>query len=255
MYQFNIFKATKNQATSLGCLPYMNNFLAVCLTLLAGISSAMAEESVTNVDPLESINRKIFFFNDTVDIYLAKPVAEGYQTITPDFIEDGVTNAFDNLWGINRIINNALQGEFANAGKETGRFVINTTVGLFGTIDVATKLGMDIYRTDFGLTLAKWGFSSGAYLVLPLLGPSSVRDGVGVVGSWQLDPVGNLDHVPTRNELILGRGISDRANLLETEKLITGDKYLFIRDAYLQRRQFLVTGEVPKDDFGDEDYE
>lgn len=237
---------------------YLIGVIACCVALLMGASAhaaeAVEEEVPVNTDPLEAINRKIFFFNDTVDIYLAKPVAKGYQTVTPDFVEDGVTNVFDNLWGINRIINNALQGELVNAGKETGRFLLNTTVGLLGTIDVATKLGMDVYRTDFGLTLAKWGLSSGPYIVLPLLGPSSVRDGVGVVSSWYVDPVGNLNHVPTRNELVVARGISDRAGLLEAEKLITGDKYLFIRDAYLQRRQFLVTGEVPKDNFGDEDF-
>lgn len=213
------------------------------------------EEGEINYDPWESFNRKVFAFNDTVDTYLAKPVAEGYQTITPDFVEDGVSNFFNNLWGISRIINNALQGQFTNAGKETGRFLLNSTVGLLGTIDVATKLGMDVYHEDFGLTFAKWGFSSGPYLVLPILGPSSVRDGVGVVGSFYVDPVAYIDHVPTRNQTTLGRGISDRAGLLEKEKLITGDKYIFIRDAYLQRREFLSSGGVVRDDFGNEDFD
>jgi phospholipid-binding lipoprotein MlaA len=239
-------------------MSFFNRHIRLLLiSCLAGFygSAALAQEEVNNPDPLESINRKIFLFNDTFDKYLGKPVAEGYQTVAPDFVEDGVSNFFHNLWGINRIVNNALQGELSNAGKETGRFLINTTVGLLGTIDVASKLGIGEYHEDFGLTLAKWGFSSGPYIVLPLLGPSSVRDGVGLVGSFQLDPVGNLDHVPTRNQFVVGRGISDRADLLETEKLISGDKYIFIRDAYLQHREFLSNDGVVKDNFGEEDFD
>lgn len=214
-----------------------------------------AEEAVVDTDPLQSINRKIFVFNDTLDMYIVKPVAEGYQKITPDFMEEGVTNFFDNLWGINRILNNALQANFANAGKESLRLLLNTTLGMFGTVDVASRIGMETYREDFGLTLGHWGFSSGPYIVLPILGPSSARDAVGVVESWQVDPVARLNNVSERNEAIVLRGISDRANLLQSEKLITGDKYLFIRDAYLQHRQFMLTGESPKDDFGNEDYD
>jgi phospholipid-binding lipoprotein MlaA len=237
---------------------HRSRFISPLLLTMALFVSpfSMSEEVVAvNIDPLESINRKIFVFNDTLDTYIVKPTAQGYQKVAPQFVEDGVTNFFDNLWGINRILNNALQAKFANAGKETVRLLLNTTLGMLGTVDVASNIGMEIYREDFGLTLGYWGVSSGAFLELPILGPSSLRDGVGVVVSWQVDPVNRVDDVPTRNGLTVARGISDRANLLQAEKLITGDKYLFIRDAYLQRRQYLITGESPKDDFGEEDYD
>lgn len=216
---------------------------------------AFAEQPDTRPDPIEGVNRAVFAFNETADRFVLKPLATGYRYVTPDPVENGINRMFGNAGEIVSIANDLLQGKFARAGTDTGRFLINSTVGLAGFFDVADDLGLvGNEGEDFGQTLGYWGVGEGAYIVLPLLGPSSLRDAPGLVVDSFLNPIGEIDHVPTRNQIYGANAISARSRLLEAEKLIHGDKYIFIRDAYLQRRRHLVNDGAVEDDFGDDYY-
>jgi phospholipid-binding lipoprotein MlaA len=215
-----------------------------------------AEEPATapNPDPWEGVNRKIYTFNDTADRYFLKPVAKGYQAITPQFVEDGIHNMFTNVGEVGSVLNSLLQAKFQHGAEDTGRFLINSTVGLLGFFDVASKLGLQPHDEDFGQTLGYWGVESGPYVVLPLLGPRTVRDAFGAVPDSYTDPIPYvIDHVPTRNQVLAGRVVDMRASLLDAEELMSGDRYIFMRDAYLQRRQYLVNDGVVEDSFGGEE--
>jgi len=218
---------------------------AVMLVASMGVASAtMAEDAQTN-DPLEGFNRAMFAFNDTVDTYALKPIAKGYRFVTPDIIEKGVSNFFDNLGEVSNVVNNSLQGKFSDAGNDALRFAINSTVGVLGLVDVASEFDLPEHDEDFGQTLGVWGVESGPYIVLPLLGPTTARDGAGLVADYFTDPVNYIDDNGDRNAVTLVRLVDTRSRLLVSESLISGDKYTFIRDAYLQRRDFAVSdGEV-----------
>ncbi|CAM3976500.1 MULTISPECIES: VacJ family lipoprotein [Pseudomonadaceae] len=214
------------------------------LSLLPAMSQAASEE-----DPWESFNRPIFRFNDTVDTYALKPIAQGYRAVTPQFLEDGVHNVFGNIGDVGNLANNLLQGKLHNAGVDTGRLIFNTTFGLLGFFDVAKHMGLRKNDEDFGQTLGVWGLDSGPYLVIPLLGPSTVRDATGRVPDSFLTPYPYMDHVPTRNVTRGVQVVDTRANLLQAERLVSGDKYIFIRNAYLQSREFKVKDGQVEDDF------
>lgn len=213
-----------------------------------GLPFAAQAQSETNRDPLEGFNRAMFSFNEGVDKYALKPLAQGYRYVMPDIAETGVNNFFSNLGDVRTAVNSLLQGKVDNALVDLSRVTFNSTFGVAGFIDVATPMGLEKHDEDFGQTLGYWGLGSGPYLVLPLLGPSSVRDGVGLIPDMALDPVGEVDHVPTRNSLYGLRLLDARVQLMAAEQIISGDKYSFVRDAYLQRRQYLVNdGEVQVD--------
>jgi phospholipid-binding lipoprotein MlaA len=215
----------------------------------------VADEGRDN-DPLEAFNRAIFSFNDTADRWLLKPVARGYRAVTPNPIEHGVGRMFNNLGEVLNVVNDVMQGKFRQAGNDSGRFLVNSTVGLAGFFDVAQHWGMPKSDgEDFGQTFGVWGIGQGSYLVLPFLGPSTFRDAPGRALDSFLNPVSFVDHVPTRNELYGANVLSVRAELLEAEKLITGDKYSFVRDVYLQRREYLILDGQVEDDFGDDEYQ
>ena len=216
----------------------------VGLSLLPAMSQAASEE-----DPWESFNRPIFRFNDTVDTYALKPIAQGYRAVTPQFLEDGVHNVFGNIGDVGNLANNLLQGKLHNAGVDTGRLIFNTTFGVLGFFDVAKHMGLRKNDEDFGQTLGVWGLNSGPYLVIPLLGPSTVRDATGRVPDSFLTPYPYMDHVPTRNVTRGVQVVDTRANLLQAERLVSGDKYIFIRNAYLQSREFKVKDGQVEDDF------
>ena len=204
-------------------------------------------------DPIEPFNRAVFSFNEGFDRSIAKPVAEGYRNVVPALVRTGISNFFANLEDLWIAVNNLLQGKVQSAGDDFGRFVINSSIGLFGLIDVASDAGIEKHNEDFGQTLARWGIGSGAYVVLPLLGPSTVRDAVSrLVVDSQADLVIQTDHVPTRNSLFAVRAVDTRANLLEASEVADTaalDKYNFIRNAFLQRRLNLIyDGNPPKDD-------
>ncbi|HET8711373.1 MAG TPA: VacJ family lipoprotein [Spongiibacteraceae bacterium] len=230
-------------------------FLALTFVVTASALAAADDSAPINPDPWESFNRKVFAFNDFLDRNFLKPVAKGYEAVTPQFVENGVHQMFSNIGEIGNFLNSLLQAKLKNTAESGGRFVVNSTIGLLGFFDVASKMGMLPHEEDFGQTLGYWGVRPGPYLVVPFLGPRTVRDGFGSIADAYTDPVTEaIDHVPTRNEVLGGRVIDSRAQLLKAEELVTGDRYIFIRDAYLQRRQFLINDGAVKDTFGDDDF-
>lgn len=223
----------------------LNRLLGCMLLALLPLSASAAPQE----DPLEGFNRAVFSFNEVLDKYALKPLAQGYQTITPDSVEKGVRNVFGNLGEARNLANNLLQGKVRDAGVDGSRFLFNSTFGLAGIFDVATPMGLRRNDEDFGQTLGAWGVGSGAYLVLPLLGPSSLRDGPARIPDSYTGPYAHMDHVPSRN-LLRGVDVIDtRASFLSAEKMLSGDKYVFIRNAYLQTREFKVSDGQVEDDF------
>lgn len=205
-------------------------------------------------DPYESFNRKVWSFNKGVDKVILKPAAKGYKAVTPDLVEKGVSNFFTNIGEVPTIINDLLQFKLGKAAKDTGRFLINTTLGLAGLLDPATDMGLENQPEDFGQTLATWGIGDGSYLMLPFLGPSTTRDAFGqVIDSAVIyNLYEELDN-DTQTEIIL-RGldlVQTRAGLLSLDEQLNSapDDYKLIRDVYLQRRQFLIhDGNPPIED-------
>jgi len=203
-------------------------------------------------DPLEPLNRAVYGFNDGFDRAIAKPVAEGYRSLVPGIVRSGVSNFFSNLDDLWIAVNNLLQGKVDKAADDFGRVVINSTLGLFGIMDLASDFGLEKNDEDFGQTLGRWGVGSGPYLVLPFLGSSTLRDGLSrVLVDVNADFVVQTNHVPTRNTLYVVRAINLRAGLLDASRILDEaalDRYSFTRDAYLQRRQSLVfDGNPPRD--------
>ncbi len=228
--------------------------LIATLVFTSLISSSVAKAS--DDDPLEPMNRAIFGFNEVVDDAILEPVAEGYRYITPDPIEDSISNFFNNLGEINTIVNSALQLKLDKTVSSSSRFVINSTVGVLGLFDVATTLGIDRHREDFGQTLGHYGISPGPYLVLPFFGPSSLRDAPGfyidVLIEKDISPIHTELHHEERQIIQATNVIDTRANLLKATKILdtaAKDKYIFLRESYLQRRAKLVTDGKDVQDF------
>jgi len=199
-------------------------------------------------DPYENVNRAIFKFNYTLDKYTLRPLAKGYVAITPTPMQKGLSNAFNNIGEFKNMANNLLQGEFGGAGKDLTRFILNSTFGLLGLFDVGTSLGLVRSEQDFGITLAKWAVGQGPYIMLPILGPATVRDGVGIVPDTLFSVTSYLNPEHDSYYLYLLNGINTRAQLLEMEKMVQGDPYIFIRTIYLQNRAYKIHGEI-EDDF------
>ena len=200
-------------------------------------------------DPWIGYNRVMFDINDTIDAYTLKPIAIGYKAVTPSFIRTGVHNFFNNVSDTRNFANNLLQGKVRDAGVDTTRFILNTTLGVVGVFDVATAMGLQANDEDFGQTLGVWGVPNGPYVVLPLLGPSTVRDSVGKLPDGLLATGLFIDHVPTRNVTFAVNLVDVRAELLSAERLISGDRYTFVRNAYLQTREFKMKDGDVEDDF------
>ncbi len=195
-------------------------------------------------DPLIGFNRAMYSFNDKFDRYLLKPVAQGYRAVMPEFARKGVSNFFSNLHDPAIMVNNFLQGKFVRGASDLGRFVVNSTVGLVGLFDVASHIGLEKHDEDFGQTLAVWGVGEGPYLVLPILGPSTVRDGFGLVPDWKMYPPNYLEDRDTRYGLLVVEAINRRSQLLEAGDILDQaageDPYVFVREAYRQRRLNLI---------------
>ncbi len=221
------------------------------LILLLPVGGLQAQEQEKNPDPLESINRPLFALNNTLDKYLVRPVAVGYDWIMPGFAKRGVGNLFANMYDFNSAINGVLQGRFTGAAKGGGRFVVNSTLGLAGLFDVATPMGIPPYRTDFGHTLAIWGVDSGPYIMVPFFGPRTFRSGTGTIFDTYTSIPTYIDNVRVRNSLWGMELIDGRARLLKADELLTGDPYIFVRDAYLQSRETFVNDGVVQDTFSD----
>lgn len=202
-------------------------------------------------DPLEPMNRSISRFNDSLDENVLKPVATGYKDVTPDLVQKGVRNVFNNLSDIWSTVNNGLQLKGRDTAESLMRSVVNTVFGIYGIFDVATPIGLERHPEDFGQTLGAWGVPDGPYVVLPLFGPSTLRDTAGMPVDTSVDYVRNLDHIPTRNSAMGVRIIDKRAALLDASNLLSEaaiDKYSFTRDAYLQFRRNQVFDGNPPDE-------
>ena len=199
-------------------------------------------------DPFEDLNRDIFIFNEKLDEKLLKPAAIAYRKVTPQFARSGVTNFFNNLEEIDTTINQVLQGEIKYAFNDAGRFVINTTIGLFGLIDVASKMGLERHEEDFGQTLGVWGFDSGPYIMIPFLGPSNPRDLLSRPISSFLSGTFAMEDDDVKITLVGIDALETRERLLDAETLIIGDKYIFVKDAYVQSREYEINNGSTKDD-------
>ena len=225
--------------------------LVVLLVCLPQAKVYAEEEPRKNVDPLEAINRPIYHFNDFADRYVLRPAGKGYNFVVPRVARTGIANFFDNITYPVTIVNDVLQGKGAQAWDDTLRFFINSTFGVFGFMDLATGQGLVRHDEDFGQTFATWGIPSGPYIVLPLLGPSTIRDGIGILGNVQVNPLVQYDNSSVRDKLLILWTVETRAALIGPDEAMREafDPYIFLRDAYLQNRQFLIED---KDSNGEE---
>lgn len=213
--------------------------LALVLTIAATLGGCATANSNPK-DPFEKFNRSMFAFNDTIDKAALKPVATAYKKVLPTFVQTGVSNFFGNLADIWTGVNNLLQGKGKDGASDLGRFALNSTVGILGLFDVASEAGMRKHNEDFGQTLGVWGVPSGPYLMLPLLGPSTVRDTAALPLDIKADPWAYKKPVDWRNVGIVLRVVDQRASLLDASNLMEEaalDRYEFIRDGWLQRRE------------------
>jgi phospholipid-binding lipoprotein MlaA len=220
--------------------------------LLAGSLAGCATSGGNPADPLERVNRAVFAFNDVADKALLTPVAKGYRFIVPGFFRTGISNFFSNLEDVWISVNDVLQGKFQEGAEDATRVIFNSTFGIAGIFDFASDVGLPKRNEDFGQTLGAWGVGSGPYVVVPLLGPSTFRDGLALFVDYKADLVYRLtDSVPVRNSLYATRAISNRAKLLDATSVLEQaalDKYAFVRDAWLQRRRNLVyDGNPPRE--------
>ncbi len=235
----------------------MHKLLAPFVALLF-VGCAAAPQKPDPRDPWERFNRASFAFNDRLDRAVAKPVAKAYKKVTPRFVRTGISNALSNLNSPTTIVNDLLQGKFGQAGRDTGRFLLNSTLGLGGLFDPATSAGLDQNDEDLGQTLGAWGMQSGPYLMIPFLGPSTVRDTFARFPDQLTYPVNYLEDDSTR---IIIRGVEFldlRAGLLDLDEQLAKsyDRYAFVRNAWLQRREFKVKdGNVAETDLDSEEFQ
>lgn len=213
---------------------------SAALMLVVALTGCASGPNANPRDPLEPVNRQVTALNDAVDGAVLKPVATVYRDITPYPVRTGVNNFFENLRDVWSFINATLQLRPREAAENFLRFNVNTFFGVAGIFDVASEMGIERTRLDFGQTLGRWGVPSGPYLVLPIFGPSTLRDTAGFSIESSGDLVQGIADIPTRNSLYVLRAVEIRANLLRATTLLEGaalDKYSFTRDLYLQRRE------------------
>jgi phospholipid-binding lipoprotein MlaA len=223
--------------------------LAVAALSLA--AAGCATTSSDPRDPLESVNRAVYVFNEKADEMVLRPAARLYRNVTPSGLRDGVRNFFSNLDDLYIGANNLLQGKVEQAMSDLMRVAVNTTLGLFGVIDWASDMGLEKHNEDFGQTLGSWGVGDGMYLVLPLLGPSTLRDTAALPVDWAGDPLYGHTPVDERNALTATRVVGRRADLLGASRTLEEaalDRYVFLREAYLQqRRSQIYDGRPPRE--------
>jgi len=225
------------------------------VTMTAGLTLVVGCATGPNAnpkDPLEPMNRRISQFNEVLDDNVLKPTAKGYRDVTPQPVQTGVRNVFNNLSDIWSTVNNGLQLKGRETAESFMRSVVNSVFGIYGIFDVATEIGLERHPEDFGQTLAVWGVPNGPYVVLPLFGPSTLRDTAGMPVDTSVDYVRNLEHIATRNSALAVRIVDKRASLLDAGNMLNQaaiDKYTFTRDAYLQyRRNQVYDGNPPDED-------
>ena len=225
---------------------YFRNCILLLILLLPSLSHA-------ENDPFEGINKKTHNLNQTLDLQIASPVARFYKRITPDLLERGITNFTRNIEDLSIAVNNILQGKVNEGVSDLFRFTINSTLRVAGFIDVSTGLGFEKHDEDFGQTLAVWGVNEGPYIVLPGLGPSTLRDTLAMIPDSFLTPLWLIDHDRTSYSLTAIDLVDTRARYLGLESVVIGDEYLFYKDAYLQSREFEVKDGDIEDDFDEFD--
>tara|TARA_B110000196_G_scaffold3082_1_gene2726 strand:- start:768 stop:1472 length:705 start_codon:yes stop_codon:yes gene_type:complete len=216
---------------------------------ILSVSLMLSLSVYSNVDPFEDINQVTHKFNAKIDENFAIPIAEVYVNVMPDKLEIGVSNFVANYEDVNVGINNLLQGKIKHGLSDIGRLLVNSTIGVFGFIDVASKMGLEKHDEDFGQTLGYWGFRSGPYIVLPFIGPSSLRDTLAQIPDAFLGGLFFVDHERTGYELTLVDLLETRARYLGMESLVIGDEYLFYRDAYFQNRDYEIYDGIIEDNF------
>ena len=230
----------------------MNRLFLILLLFSTNLTFSNSEE--VNNDPWEDLNRKTHNFNMTLDDYVIRPIAETYDFIIPEFVQTGFSNVFDNLGAPVSAANNLIQFKPVGFITETSRFILNSTFGIFGLFDVASRLGIKERNEDFGQSLGNWGFASGPYLVIPFFGPSSARDGFSLAPDYYLRP--DLVRFEDNKSDLALNGLSVvnlRAGLLSISDLSGNDQYSFYRDAYLQRREYEINdGKIDDSLFDDE---
>src|SRR5574338_850309 len=218
-----------------------------CVLLLGGCATS---STANPEDPLEGYNRAMFSFNEAVDKAVMKPLAEGYNYVTPKPVKMGIGNFFGNVGDVWISVNNLLQGKVQDALSDAGRFLVNTTLGMAGLFDVASEMGLEKHDEDFGQTLGKWGVGEGGYFIVPILGPKTIRDALALPVDFKGNPVAYLKDDESRYLLLGLEMIHRRYTLLGSEKTLeegTLDKYAYVRDYYLQQRRYKVfDGKPPK---------
>jgi phospholipid-binding lipoprotein MlaA len=221
----------------------------LCLALAWGCATVEGERDPR--DPWEGFNRGVYRFNETFDEYVAQPVARAYVAVLHQEIRIRVSNFFSNIQDLLIGANNLLQGKFEDGVNDWARFAFNSTFGVFGLHDFASDAGLEKHNEDFGQTLGRWGAAPGPYLILPFLGSSTVRDAGGTAVDWAVQPVGEVRPIELRNTLYGLYFVDTRAQLLDASRILEEaalDKYVFQRDAYLQRRRSLIyDGRPPRE--------
>jgi phospholipid-binding lipoprotein MlaA len=233
----------------------INGIISIALLWSCSIwSMPLFANQSSDVDPYQTVNQKIYSFNIFLDDHIARPVAKFYVAVTPDPIERGIENMFDNFEEITNVFNDLLQGKFAQAANDAGRFGINSTLGVAGLFDVASLLSLKKSDgEDFGQTLGYWGVPEGPYIMLPFLGPSTLRDAPSYFVDQLTDPLDYLSNSTDRTVTSALSVVNTRASLLEYDNLLTGDNYTLIREVYLQRRAYQVNDGAVEDEFDDLD--
>ena len=217
--------------------------IALAIFLILVFFSYSVQAAVES-DPLEPVNRVTYQFNRSIDKLLVKPLARTYKQLTPAPVKSGVKNFFSNLDDVRVTVNDLLQLRLGDAASDLTRLVINTTLGVGGVLNVAdTVFDLEKNHQDFGKTLAHWGVPAGPYVMLPVFGPSTLRDSFGLGFDSLVDPLPAVDHVESRNSLLAGKTVEFRAGVLSFDDLITGDEYIFVRGAYLQYRDHQINGD------------
>lgn len=215
--------------------------LIIGLVMLSLLLMSAPGKAADVGDPLETVNRGTLHLNRFIDTLLLKPIARGYAVVVPEFAKRGVHNFFSNLGDVNVVLNDVMQLKLHQAGSDLGRIAINSSLGVGGLFNVAgNTFGLEKHDEDFGQTLASWGVGAGPYVMLPIFGPSTLRDSLGLVADIAVDPVAGLPHEPTRSVLTQTRVVNYRAEVLPFDDLIVGDEYLYIRGAWLQHRDYQI---------------
>lgn len=230
----------------------MSNLYTGFFILLLGLLSGCASTGGNPADPWESMNRKVYAVNDTVDRYALRPVAQGYKTVMPLPVRTGVSNFFGNIEDVWTGFNNLLQGKPAEGASDFSRFAVNSTIGILGVFDVASEFGLEKHDEDLGQTFGRWGIGPGPFLMLPLLGPSTVRDAFGAVPRYLVEPGRQISEIPVRNSVSALRVVNTRSQLIGADKALDEaalDRYGYLRDFYLKSRlSQIYDGHPPRED-------